>query len=67
MIIEGHDHIDVEGASREVVAAGERLVDRHPEVGAVVVECANMPPYSAALRQALGLPVYDAVSFLHWF
>jgi len=67
MIIEGHDHIDVEQAIRDVVAAGERLIARHPEVGAIVVECANLPPYSAALRTAVGLPVCDAVSFVHWF
>ncbi len=67
MIIEGHDHIDVTEARRDVVAAGKRLTTRHPEVGAIVVECANMPPYSAALRDTLGLPVYDPVSFLQWF
>ena len=67
MIIEGHDHIDVEQAGRDVVAAGQRLTKRHPEVGAIVVECANMPPYSVALREALGLPIYDPVGFLEWF
>jgi hypothetical protein len=67
MIIEGHDHIDVGQATRDVVAAGERLIARHPEVGAIVVECANLPPYSAALRTAVGLPVYDAVTFVNWF
>lgn len=67
MIIEGHDHIDVPQARRDVVEAGKRLTTRHPEVGAIVVECANMPPYSAALRDTLRLPVYDPVSFLQWF
>ena len=67
MIIEGHDHIDAAKASLDVVEAGRRLVNNHTEVGAIVVECANMPPYSAALRDALGLPVYDPVSFIHWF
>ncbi|MBS36966.1 MAG: hypothetical protein CMO26_13705 [Thiotrichales bacterium] len=67
MIIEGHDHIDVEQAERDVVAAGQRLIDQHPEIGAIVVECANMPPYSAALRDALDLPIYDPLSFLDWF
>ena len=67
MIIEGHDHIDVEQARRDVVAAGRRLTTRHPDVRAIVVECANMPPYSGALRDALGLPVYDPVGFLEWF
>ncbi len=51
----------------EVVTAGRRLVAAHPNVGAVVVECTNMPPYSDALRAALRLPVYDGYDFLCWF
>ena len=40
---------------------------RHPEVGAIVLECTNMPPYAAALREALGMPVYDIYSMITWF
>jgi Asp/Glu/hydantoin racemase len=43
------------------------LVTRHPDVGAIVLECTNMPPYAAALRDALGLPVYDIYSMISWF
>lgn len=67
MIIENRDAIDIAAAERDVTAAGRRLIERCPEVGAIVVECANMPPYSAALRAALGLPVFDPVDFLEWF
>jgi hypothetical protein len=51
----------------EVVAAARRLLGEHPEVGAIVLECANMPPYRAAVRAATGLPVHDAVTLLEWF
>lgn len=67
MIIEGFDNIDTAQAERDVVDAGKRLLQRHPDVGAIVVECANMPPYSAALRESLGVPIYDPISFLNWF
>ena len=67
MIIEGHDTIDTTQARRDVVGAGQQLISRHPEVGAIVVECANMPPYSSALREALDLPIYDPVNFVQWF
>ena len=40
---------------------------RHPEVGAIVLECTNMMPYSAAIRARTGLPVYDMYSFATWF
>jgi Asp/Glu/hydantoin racemase len=42
-------------------------VAAHPEVGAIVLECTNMPPYAAALRAALGMPVYDIYSMITWF
>lgn len=58
--------LDSTAAECEVLAAGERLVALHPEVGAVVLECANMPPYAAALRARLGLPAYDMVDLGRW-
>lgn len=58
--------LDVALARRDVLDAGYDLVRRHPEVGAIVLECTNMPPYAAALRQALGLPVYDITTLVGW-
>ena len=52
-------------AALDVVAAGRRLVARCPEVATVVLECTNLPPYAAALRQALGLPVHDITTLLN--
>lgn len=59
--------MDVALAEADIVAAGRDLVARHPEVGAIVLECTNMPPYAAALRDAVGLPVYDIYSMITWF
>jgi hypothetical protein len=58
--------LDRAAAEREVLAAGTRLVAVHPDVGAIVLECANMPPYAAALRARAGLPVYDLVDLGKW-
>ena len=33
-----------------------RLVTEHPEIGAMVFECTNMPPYAADVQAATGLP-----------
>ena len=32
--------------------------------GAIVLECTNMPPYAAAIRQATALPVFDITSLI---
>ena len=52
---------------RDVVEAGRERVSRHPEVGAIVLECADSAGLAAALREAVGLPVFDIVSMLAWF
>ncbi len=61
------EDMDVGLAEQDVLAAGRDLVARHPEVGAVVLECTNMPPYAAALAAAIGRPVYDIHSMISWF
>ena len=59
--------LDVEAAEEDVLEAADALCAGHPEVGAIVLECTNMMPYTAALRMRSGLPVYDMYSFATWF
>jgi Asp/Glu/hydantoin racemase len=59
--------LDVGQAQAEVVAAGRALIERCPQVSAIVLECTNMGPYAAAVQRELGVPVYDIVSFITWF
>jgi hypothetical protein len=59
--------LDQAAARRDVIEAAMRLVNRRPDVGAIVLECTNMPPYSAAVRHATGRPVYDVLTMLDWF
>ena len=61
------DDMDIDLAERDVVNAALDLVLRHPDVGAIVLECTNMPPYAAAVQAATGLPVHDIYSMITWF
>ncbi|SDC77202.1 aspartate/glutamate racemase family protein [Paraburkholderia lycopersici] len=51
----------------EMVRAACLLVKRCPEVGAILCECTNMPPFAAAVSTATGLPVFDVVTLIRWF
>ena len=45
--------MDVALAAQDILDAGRGLVARHPDIGAIVLECTNMPPYAhAAARGA---------------
>ncbi len=59
--------MDVALAEADILEAGRRLVATDPSVGAIVLECTNMPPYARALRDELGLPVFDVYSLITWF
>lgn len=59
--------MDIDRAERDVVEAGVELARAHPEIGALVLECTNMPPYAATLQAATGLPIYDVYTMVSWF
>ena len=58
--------LDVDVARAEHERAARLLVERHPDVGAVVLECTNMPPYAGAVQDATGLHVYDVTTLVTW-
>ena len=58
---------DMAAVEADLMAAGEKLISQHADVGAVVLECTNMPPFSRALSEHVRLPVYDIYAFVCWF
>jgi Asp/Glu/hydantoin racemase len=66
VFIEGKPELDVKKCRGEMVEAALNLKTFHPDVGAIVLECTNMPPYTDAIRKAMGLPVFDVVTMLNY-
>lgn len=58
--------LDVDKARKCVVEVAKKMVSEHPQVGAIVLECTNMPPYAKAISNAVGLPVFDIVTMANW-
>ena len=63
----GQPVVDYAAQEREVLGMAEQLLSDNPDVGAIVSECTNLPPYSAKIEQTFGVPVYDIVGFVEWF
>jgi len=49
----------------EVVELAARLVRSHSRIGAIVLECTDLPAFSAPIRQATGLLTFDSVTLVN--
>ena len=66
-ILEDRMEIDVELARAELVQGARELVDGHPQLRAIVLECTNMTPFAPDIRAATGRMVFAMPQFIHWF
>lgn len=66
-ILDDAGEIDVARARQDNVAAACHLIEAHPNVGALLLECTNMVPFAADIRRATGRPVFSIYTYLTWF
>jgi Asp/Glu/hydantoin racemase len=64
IFLEGKKTLDVRKVEKEMVGAAKKLVNNHPDIGALVMECTNMPPCARVVQDAVGLPVFDATTMI---
>ena len=60
------DYMDLDKAEKDMVSVAKRMLSENPDVAAIVLECTNMPPFSHALREATGLPVFDIIGLVRY-
>jgi hypothetical protein len=65
-LIEKQYPLDLDLAERDIIETGLAAIGDDPGIQGFVFECANLGPYSAGLRQATGLPVWDSISMINW-
>jgi hypothetical protein len=66
-LLDNELELDVDVAREEHVRVARRLVADHPDIGAIVLECTNMPPYAADVQRETGRPVFDVLSLVTMF
>jgi len=64
VLLDDERELDVDLAREEHVRVARRFASEHPDLGAIVLECTNMPPYADDIRRETGLPVFDIVSLI---
>jgi aspartate/glutamate racemase len=56
------DEYEYNEAEEAVVSAAKRLLARNNDIGAIVFECTNLPPFATAVKRVTNLPVFDIVT-----
>ncbi|EBA14722.1 hypothetical protein RSK20926_01807 [Roseobacter sp. SK209-2-6] len=51
--------MDLSKVEAELLVAAKNMLQRQSEIGAIVLECTDLPPYAHRLQQEIGLPVFD--------
>ena len=52
---------------QELVETAKELISKHPNVGAIILECTQFPPFAKSIQEAMHVPVYDVVTLGKWF
>ncbi len=65
-ILEGMGTFNNGEVKKEVTSAVVELVKENNDIGAILLECSDMPPYAAYVQRAVGLPVFDFITMIRW-
>ncbi len=59
------EDIDIDKIETEIIARANSMV-KNSNIGAFVLECTDLPPFSNAIRKATGRPVFDFVTLTNF-
>lgn len=66
VILNQSGELDTLQLENEMVQTAREVIADEPNVRAFLFECSDMPPYSAAVQRATGLPVFDWIGFINY-
>jgi len=61
-VIQDGPNLNPELMEQEVVSRCKLMLKENPDVGAIIFECTQLPPYAAAVQKSLNLPIFDIVT-----
>ncbi len=64
--IEEIGEFNFQKVEQAIVSVAEKMVSENPDIGAIVLECTEMPLYAEAIREGTGLLVFDSVSLVKY-
>jgi len=50
----------------DMTKLARNMVDNHPDIAVILLQCSDMPPFAAAIQDGVQLPVFDMTSMVEW-
>lgn len=58
--------LDDDAVRAGVVSVATELRAQHADLGAILLECSDLPPYAADVQRATGLPVFGFITMINY-
>ena len=65
-ILEEKGTLDSDLIESEVVGVANKLIAENPDIGALVLECSDLPPYAHAIQKEINLPIFDFTTMIQY-
>jgi len=65
-ILEEKGTLDSDLIEGEVVGVAKKLITENPDIGALVLECSDLPPYAHAIQKEVNLPIFDFTTMIQY-
>ena len=65
-ILNNGGELDDDAVCKGVVELARNLKNSHDDLGALLLECSDLPPYAHAIQSAVDLPVFDFITMIDY-
>lgn len=65
-IVDSRGNFDNETMKEEIIQATIELLAENTDLGAILLECSDLPPYASLIQHTAGLPVFDFITMIKW-
>ena len=63
--VQNWEKVDIDECRKELKQVTLNALEENSNIGAILLECTNMPPYAKEIQEIAKLPVYDIISLLY--
>lgn len=56
------EKVEIKKVETGIVKLAHNIIEKNPNIGCILLECTELPPYANSIREHTGLPVYDAIT-----